>query len=251
MGFPNGQPFAGHRRSRAAAKLSAQVDASSKSDSQRASRDSRSFRAARCSATGRRSSSRRRAGAPARRHAPRCAATSRSTSSKARGPAGGRGSAIRPRRPALRLRWRRARLGVVAAEVLRPAARIGDEGAVLDREPPPGDGVDQRPVVRDQQKGAGERLERSLERLAALDVEVVRRLVEHEEVRAARDDERERQPAPLAARERGHRLLVCVPPEKRNRPSSVCASARRSPVAACVASSTEPRSSSSTSCCEK
>ena len=54
----------------------------------------------------------------------------------------------------------------------------------------------------DEQHRPRERLERGLERLAALEVEVVRRLVEHEEVRAARDDEREREPPPLAARER-------------------------------------------------
>ena len=40
---------------------------------------------------------------------------------------------------------------------------------------------------------------------------MVRRLVEHEEVRARGDDDREREPAPLAAREHGDRLLVLVP----------------------------------------
>ena len=57
----------------------------------------------------------------------------------------------------------------------------------------------------------GKASQRRLERLAALEVEVVRRLVEHEQVRAARDDEREREPPPLAAGERAHRLLVLLP----------------------------------------
>ena len=40
---------------------------------------------------------------------------------------------------------------------------------------------------------------------------MVRRLVEHEEVRAGGDRHREREPPPLAAREHRHRLLVLVP----------------------------------------
>ena len=59
---------------------------------------------------------------------------------------------------------------------------------LLDRDRPLGDGVEQRPVVGDEQDRARERLERRLERLAALEVEVVRRLVEHEQVRARGDD---------------------------------------------------------------
>ena len=87
----------------------------------------------------------------------------------------------------------------------------GRRPAVLDRERPVGDGVEQRAVVGDEQHGAGEGLERGLQRLAALEVEMVRRLVEDEEVRARRDDDRERQPAPLAAGEHRHRLLMLVP----------------------------------------
>src|SRR4029077_14980854 len=45
----------------------------------------------------------------------------------------------------------------------------------------------------------------------ALEVEVVRRLVEQQQVGARGHDEREREPAPLAARERRHRSLVHVP----------------------------------------
>ena len=73
------------------------------------------------------------------------------------------------------------------------------------------DRVEHGPVVRDEQHRAGEGLERGLERLAALQVEMVRRLVEHQEVRARSDDERERQPPPLAAGEQPHRLLVLIP----------------------------------------
>ena len=63
----------------------------------------------------------------------------------------------------------------------------------------------------DEQHRPRERLQRRLQRLAALQVEVVRRLVEDEEVRAGGDDERERQPAPLAAGEHRDRLRLLVP----------------------------------------
>ena len=63
----------------------------------------------------------------------------------------------------------------------------------------------------DEQHRPRERPQSVLERLAALQVEVVRRLVEDEEVGAARDDVCEREPAPLAARERHDRLLVRLP----------------------------------------
>ena len=93
----------------------------------------------------------------------------------------------------------------------------------------------------------GNASQRRLERLAALKVEVVGRLVEHEQVGAARDDEREGRAA-AARRPRGRStgFSCSSQPEKRKRPSSFCASGRRRPVAATAASSTEPRSSSST-----
>src|SRR6185312_4510710 len=108
--------------------------------------------------------------------------------------------------PAFRLRFRRwGRFELGPALVVGPAARVRDELGAFDREQPPGDGIEQGPVVRDEQHGAGERLERRLERLAALEIEVVGRLVEDEEVRAARHHVREREPAALAARERDDR----------------------------------------------
>ena len=95
--------------------------------------------------------------------------------------------------------------------VVGPAALVGVHRLLLDRQRPLGDRVEQRAVVGDEQHRAREGVERGLERLAALEVEVVRRLVEHEEVRARGDDEREREPSPLAAGERGDRLLVRLP----------------------------------------
>src|SRR5579884_3731356 len=89
--------------------------------------------------------------------------------------------APRLRPPLLRLRLRRRRDLLALPHHLRPAAGVGDDAAVLDRERPACDRVEERPVVGDEQHRARERLERRLERLAALDVEVVRRLVEHEE----------------------------------------------------------------------
>src|SRR6185436_11660007 len=50
---------------------------------------------------------------------------------------------------------------------------------------------------------------------------MVRRLVEHEQVRAGGDDERERQAAPLAAREDRHLLLVRLPPREEETPEEV------------------------------
>ena len=141
---------------------------------------------------------------------------------------------------------------LAAAEHLRPAAVVRVELAVLDRERPLGDRVEQRAVVRDEQHGAGERLERGLERFAALEVEVVRRLVEHEEVRAGGDRHREREPAPLSAREHRHVLLVLVPageeeaPEQRLRVGPVQPGHRLRRTGA-----PSRAVSSSSSCCEK
>ena len=53
--------------------------------------------------------------------------------------------------------------------------------------------------MRDQEHGAGKRLERGLECLTALHVEMVRRLVEEQEVGAGGDHDCEREPASLAA----------------------------------------------------
>ena len=89
-----------------------------------------------------------------------------------------------------------------------PAALVGVERMILDRDRPLGDRVEERAVMGDEEHRAGERLERRLERLAALEVEMVRRLVEDEEVGARGDDHRERESPPLAAREHGDLLLL-------------------------------------------
>jgi hypothetical protein len=65
--------------------------------------------------------------------------------------------------------------------------------------------------VGDEQHGAGERVKRRLERLAALEIEVVRGLVEDEEIRTGGDRDGEREAPPLAAREHRDGLLVRVP----------------------------------------
>ena len=101
-----------------------------------------------------------------------------------------------------RQRWRRRRrLGRARLEQIVVVARAQDDAALLDARRVCRDGVDQRTIVRHEQDRALERVEGILERLAALDVEVVRRLVEHEQVRARGDDRRERQAAALAARQ--------------------------------------------------
>ena len=71
--------------------------------------------------------------------------------------------------------------------------------AVLNREGPLGDRVEECAVVRHEQNGAGERFERRFERFAAFEVEMIRRLVEHEEVRTGGDRDGKREPATLAA----------------------------------------------------
>ena len=186
----------------------------SNSSSQRASIDCSSSRARGTPGASRRPPSRRRASARARRARPR-ARRSRTRAARARSAAAS--ARLRPR---LRLRLR-LRLGlgreprrpelVAPADVLGPAAVVAADSRVLECERPLGDRVDERAVVRDEQDRPGKRFERGFERLARLEVEVVRRLVEHEEVRARGDDVREREPAPLAAREHRDRLLVLVP----------------------------------------
>src|SRR5262249_13225879 len=69
-----------------------------------------------------------------------------------------------------------------------------------------------------------------LERLTALEVEVVRRLVEDEKVRAARDDQREREPAALAPRQRGDPLLMLLPAGEAESPQELL---RLGPAQAC------------------
>ena len=68
--------------------------------------------------------------------------------------------------------------------------------------------------MRDQQQRAGELRQRVLQRLPALDVEVVGRLVEDQHVGARLDQDRERQPPPLAAGQTLERLLGVLAAEQ-------------------------------------
>src|SRR5207245_11270520 len=69
---------------------------------------------------------------------------------------------------------RRHRLGartvLPARDELGPPAVAGADRAVLDRERPLRDGVEERAVVRDEQHRPGKRLQRGLQRLPALEI---------------------------------------------------------------------------------
>ena len=122
---------------------------------------------------------------------------------------GGRLARLRPLGLALELRALLAH-----AHVLGPAADVGVQRAVLHGDRARADRVEQRAVVGDQQQRAGERLQRGLERLAALEVEVVGRLVEDQHVRARVDEHGEREAAALAAGQAVERLLGLLAAEQ-------------------------------------
>ena len=122
---------------------------------------------------------------------------------------------------------------------------------VLDGDDPVGHRVEQRAVVRDEEHRTRERLERGLERFATLQIEVVRRLVEDEEVRARRDEQREREPSALASGKRGHGALVRVPSGEEEAAEQRLGLRPGRPVAAAAQSSTEPWAGSSCVCWEK
>ncbi len=84
-------------------------------------------------------------------------------------------------------------------EVQRPAAAELEHG-VRDR-------FEEPAVVRDEDDGGVERLELALEPLDALDVEVVRRLVQEQQIRVAGERARQRGARQLAARERVERAV--------------------------------------------
>src|SRR5438270_8419455 len=85
--------------------------------------------------------------------------------------------------PRLRLLARRLRLRcpcggrrdtlLAGADVVGPSARVAAKRMVLDCDRPRPDRVEQGTVVRDQDERPGELAQRLLERLAALEVEVV------------------------------------------------------------------------------
>ena len=70
---------------------------------------------------------------------------------------------------------------------------------VIDQQQPVGDQAKQMPVMADHHHRAAEAGERLDQRVARIDVEMVGRLVENENMRRVPGDQRERQPRPLAA----------------------------------------------------
>ena len=89
----------------------------------------------------------------------------------------------------------------VAADVFAPAPVAFRDQRLRD------DVVEEAPVVAHQQQRAAVALQRVLEELERLDVEVVGRLVEHQQVRGLREEPREQQAVALAARQRLDRRL--------------------------------------------
>src|SRR4029077_6195435 len=131
------------------------------------------------------------------------------------GPARGRPGPCRPGRTSDRLRrllrsrsrWRgpraptraeRGRIGVgerpaFVAGLLegRPPALVAFEGPLADIPDLAGQLVDEVPIVRHKQQAPGKCAEHGLQLLARSEIEMVRRLVEREEVRLARGQPRE------------------------------------------------------------
>lgn len=87
----------------------------------------------------------------------------------------------------------------VATDVLAPAS-VAFRGERLCH-----DIVEKCAVVAHKQQRARVFLQRLLEQFERFHVEVVRRLIEHEQVRGLREQAREQQPVALAAREHAHR----------------------------------------------
>src|SRR6478736_6818015 len=89
----------------------------------------------------------------------------------------------------------------VTADVLAPyAAALGGQRLGNDI-------VEKAPIVAHEQQRAGVALQSLFEQLQRLDVEVVRRLVEHDEIGGACEEAREQEPVALAAREHLDRRL--------------------------------------------
>ena len=183
---------------------------------------------------------RRRAGATARCSARRSALPRRAS------PRGG--FAARSRAVALSPRSRQH-----AAPVVVEVAVERRHLAVGDQPQPVGAGVEQMAVVRHQDHGAGIVVDRLDQRRAAVDVEMVGRLVEDEQVRAAEGREPEHQPRFLAAGQ------LARPACRRSAPEKPIAPARRAPSLPARPASARARgrrrcrsgSSSSSWCCAK
>src|SRR4051794_10377249 len=88
-----------------------------------------------------------------------------------------------------------------------------DVAVALEGEDVGGEAVEEEAVVADHHRAAGEILERLLERAQRLDVEVVGRLVEEEDVAALLEHLGHVDPVALAARELADLLLLVLPLE--------------------------------------
>ena len=99
-----------------------------------------------------------------------------------------------------------ARLLLVEPRGVVPLPR--DAAPAVELEDPPGDIVEEIPVVGDRHHGAGVLGEMALEPGDRLGVEVVGRLVEEQQVGLAQEQPAKRHAPPLAARERLHRHVA-------------------------------------------
>src|SRR5262245_45884615 len=95
-------------------------------------------------------------------------------------------------------------VGVLGPRALEPR----DLAVALEGEDVRGDAVEEPAVVADHDRAAGEVEQRLLERAQRVDVEVVRRLVQQENVAAGTEQLREMDAVALAARELADRLLL-------------------------------------------
>ena len=82
--------------------------------------------------------------------------------------------------------------------------------AVIDQQQPIGDQPEHMAVVADHHDRAAKAGQRLDQRIARIDVEMVGRLVEDQNMRRLARDQRERQPRPLAARQLAHRDIDLV-----------------------------------------
>ncbi len=95
------------------------------------------------------------------------------------------------------------RLVVADVALEEPDLAVALEGEDVGRDP-----VQEPAVVADDDDAAGERLEPGLQRPQRVDVEVVRRLVEEQDVAAGLEQLREMDPVPLATRQLADDLLL-------------------------------------------
>ena len=88
------------------------------------------------------------------------------------------------------------------------AIKILDVAIALESEDVRRDAVEEPPIVADHDRAPREAEQRFLQRAQCVDVEIVRRLVEQQDVAAALQQLREMQPVALSTREVPHLLLL-------------------------------------------